>query len=457
MQEQYTRTLPKSHPAKLTPGRAVNLLTMACIAVLIVLRDVGGIGVGRIVFIVLATIVCLLSDKAGIYCLLAFLTPLASGISLTYISGIALVCLLFKQRNSIRINKIGSLCMVIILLLELLSAFRGMFSILEYFRFSCIFLMVFLRMFDYDKNYDNERMLKYYLIGFGVVVISIFGQMLTDYSMSQIFSLGVRFGNTRQLLGNDTEGMLISYNPNGLGCLCILALIFSIIIARENKSKLYYLVAVLSGIFGIMTQSRTFIIELVVCVILFVFSSMSSVKRGLGSIFGILFGGAALYWVAQKLIPSYLYSLVLRFQDADISNGRTEIFGYYMSRMWEHLDRLVLGVGLQNYPDKYGYAMSAHNGTQEVVIAWGILGIIVVAIMMVKMFSWARFQNRNAFLYRYIPVIAVLVFVQTGQWFSDTSGLFRLMVAFSAILIPIRSELQSGSCENNNGGRVKRT
>ena len=141
--------------------------------------------------------------------------------------------------------------MVIILLLELLSAFRGMFSILDYFRFSCIFLIVFLRIFDYNKNYDNERMLKYYVIGFGVAAISIFGQMLTEYSMSQIFSLGVRFGNTRQLLGNNTEGMLISYNPNGLGCLCILGMLFSIIIAMESKNKLYYFAAVISGVLGI--------------------------------------------------------------------------------------------------------------------------------------------------------------------------------------------------------------
>ena len=167
----------------------------------------------------------------------------------------------------------------------------------------------------------------------------------------------------------------------------------------------------------------------------------------------IISAGVALYWIVQKLIPLYLSSLSQRFQEADVYGGRTEIFEYYMSRMWEHFDRLLFGVGLQNYSDKYGYYMSAHNGIQEVVIAWGIIGLIVVTIMMINMLIFAHFQNRNAFMYRFIPVISVLFFVQAGQWFSDTSGLFRLMIAFSAILIPVRSELQSELYEDNNRRR----
>jgi len=453
MQEQYAKDHLKIASSQMYPARVLNLVAMVCLAVMLLMRDVGGIEIGRYAFISIAAIVCLNSNKAGIYCLLAFLTPLASGLPLTYISGIALICLLFKQRNNIRINTIGLVCIIIILLWELFLGFRGMFSFLNYLRFSAIFLIVFLRIFDCDKNYDNERMLKYYLIGFVVAIISILGQMVTSFSMDQIFSLAVRFGNTRQLLENDTEGMLLSYNPNGLACLCILALLFSIIIAKDNKNKIYYLVAVISGILGVMTQSRTFILELIVCAALYFFASMASIKKMLIRIMQIISAGAALYWIVQKLMPLYLSSLFIRFQQADTYGGRTEIFQYYMSQMWEHFDRLLFGVGLQNYSDKYGYYNSAHNGIQEVVIAWGIIGLIVVTIMMINMLSFARFQNRNAFMYRFIPVIAVLLFVQTGQWFLDTSGLYRLMVAFSAILMPVKLKPEFGSIENKKGNR----
>ena len=240
MQEQYAKQHLKITTFQVYPARALNLLSMVCLGAMLLMRDVGGIEIGRYVFISIAAIVCLNTNKAGIYCFLAFLTPLAPGLPLTYISGIALICLLFKQRNDIRINTIGLICMAIILLWELFLGFRGMFSFLNYLRFSAIFLIVFLRIFDCDKNYDNEGMLKYYLIGFVVAIISIIGQMVTSFSMDQIFSLAVRFGNTRQLLENDTEGMLLSYNPNGLACLCILALLFSIIIAKENKNKIYF-------------------------------------------------------------------------------------------------------------------------------------------------------------------------------------------------------------------------
>lgn len=451
MQEQYAKHHLKITTIQVYPTRTLNLLAMVCFGAMLLMRDVVGIEIGRYVFISIAAIVCLNANKAGIYCFLAFLTPLAPGIPLTYISGIALTCLLFKQRNDIRINTIGLICMVAILLWELFLGFRGMFSIVDYFRFSAIFLIVFLRIFDCDKNYDNEGMLKYYLIGFVVAIISILGQMVTSFSMDQIFSLAVRFGNTRQLLENETEGMLLSYNPNGLACLCILAMLFSIIIAKENKNKIYYLVAVLSGILGIMTQSRTFILELIACAVLYFFTSMNSLKKMLISIMRIISAGAVLYFIVQKLIPSYLSSLLLRFQEADVYGGRSEIFQYYMSQMWEHFDRLLFGVGLQNYSAKYGYYMSAHNGIQEVVIAWGIIGLIVVTIMVMNMFSFAHFQNRNAFMYRFVPMIAILLFVQTEQWFFITSNLFRLMVAFSAILMPVQSEPQAGLYNNDPG------
>ena len=81
MQEQYAA----KHHLKIAsyqvyPARALNLLSMVCLVAMLLMRDVGGIEIGRYVFITIAALVCLNSDKTGIYCFLAFLTPLASGI-----------------------------------------------------------------------------------------------------------------------------------------------------------------------------------------------------------------------------------------------------------------------------------------------------------------------------------------------------------------------------------------
>ncbi|MEF9988319.1 MAG: hypothetical protein RR797_04520, partial [Christensenella sp.] len=213
MQDKYTIMLPKLHLNQRSLVRVSVYALMGCIAILILLRDLGGIGISRFVFIGLAALACILSNKAGIYCIIAFLTPLATGISCTYITAIALVILLFKQKK-LYTQPIGLACMVGILVLELLSAFRGLFSLMDYLRFVGIFVFSFLRTFDTQDDYNNDGIVHGYILGFWVSMTSVWGQMLQSYSFSELLKLGVRFGNTRLVLDLSTEGMLISYNTN---------------------------------------------------------------------------------------------------------------------------------------------------------------------------------------------------------------------------------------------------
>lgn len=137
------------------------------------------------------------------------------------------------------------------------------------------------------------------------------------------------------------------------------------------------------------------------------------------------------------LLPEYVTNLLLRFQDADISNGRVDIAAYYFREMFQHVDRLIFGVGLQNYAEKYGYYMSAHNATQEVMITWGLIGLLLVILLFLGIFWNGHVHNPKAKLVQYLPLVMYLVVIQSGQGFLDTSGMLRIMVAYSAILLPM--------------------
>lgn len=328
--------------------------------------------------------------------------------------------------------------MALILFIELLSSFRGLFSLVDYLRFSGIFLFSFLRTCDLRNEYDNEGIIHCYIYGFWIAMASVLGQMLNIYSIEQILSLGVRFGNTREILDIAIEGMIVSYNPNGLGFLCLLAGLFSLLLYQKNN-KIWYLLS-FSGatLLGFMTQSRAFLLVYTLSMLLYTLLSCHSIKSIFNRFFIFLVGGTLLIFGVLWLIPEYVDNLLLRLNDADISNGRADILTYCFNGMFEYIDRLIFGVGLQNYPQKYGFLMSAHNATQEVIIAWGIIGFLLVIALFIVVFYNGRMHNSKAKLVQYLPLVMYLVAIQSGQGFSDTGGMLRIMVAYSAILIPMK-------------------
>lgn len=435
--ERYSTNLSKQLFQKQSFALMAKMLVVL-IAVLVLVRDVGGIEISKYIFLVIASVACFLSDKYGIYCIIAFIAPFAVGFPYTYFSAIALLIILFKVKFRLRVNAVGLICIIAILCLELLSAFRGMFSLIDFLRFSGVFLLAFLMMLDVDKCYRNEKLLNYFLFGLSITLCSLMGQMLNSYSLSEIMSLGIRFGNTRQFLNIPVEGMLVSYNPNGLGLVCLQGAILCLLKWKKHM-KWYYIVAFVSIILlGIMTQSRTFLIVSIITIILYALFSSQNLKKTLQSLFFLTIGGVSIYLIAIRFVQEYAVSFSRRFQAEDLSNNRIQIMQYYFGEIVQHFDRLLIGVGLQNYQEKYGVLFSAHNATQEVIIAWGVMGLIAVVLLFYNIFHNAYSHNPNAMLVQYIPIIATLIYIQSGQGFSDTAGILQMMVMYSVILIPMK-------------------
>jgi len=385
---------------------------------------------------------------------MAFLTPLAQGISYTYIAAIVLVVLLLKQNMKLRTS--GLLPMSVILLIELLSAFRGSFSFVDYLRFAGVFFIAFLRMIDTGNEYDNAGIIKMYLAGYIVAMVDIFGQMLKRYSWISILSLGVRMGDTRQLLDIREEGMLLTFNPNELGTICTLAVLFSLLLYKKEKRPWYPLLILIASLIGITTQSRSFVIVYVLAILLYVCFSMHTLKSALKTIVGFTVGGGVIIALANRLLPGYISGIFDRFAVSDVSNGRIDIMQYYFNEMFKHIDRFIFGVGLQNYKVKYNYFASSHNATQEILITWGILGLITVIFLLTVILIHAKKMNPQALPIQYIPLFSFLIDIQSGQGFSNTSGMLCLMVAYSAILIPLKSEsgAADGASAIHNTGKL---
>lgn len=410
----------------------IRFILYCLIGMLVLIRDVNGVGINRFIIIGIAMLICLISDCDELVFLAAFIAPLHTGISGTFI-----VLLIFGvyliTRKSLSISYIEVLSIIIILLLELASAFRGGFNITEYMRFAIYFVFVFLVILDRGKNCDGEKVAVYFISGYMVALGCVWGQMLGKYSFDQILKLGIRFGDVNKVGTVLQEGMKVSFNQNDLGFICAIVAVLSLIMRNRSKKPVYYLVLGISVLTCIMTMSRGALLALSIGLVLYYLVNSNNIRNSVRNIVTVSFGIGLLLYLVNKFIPSYLIGLMERFTGESLLNGRDTIMAFYNGELFSHIDRLLLGVGLQHYPDKFGYTMSAHNATQEIVITWGIIGLLIVVFILIRGLKVAKITHGNIKPEKYIPFIILMIGLQSGQGFSQYSHMLYLLVVYSVL------------------------
>lgn len=399
---------------------------------LFIIRDVFQLNIPRSVFIFFAVIICLFFNNNHVYCFLAFIIPGANGISYTFISLIVLLSLIIKGIN---FNSTILIIGLILSVIEILSFIYGPFNLFELVRFMGVFFVAFLYMGETKNNFGHAKILNYFYFGFIVAMINLFGQYIMHYSFSELFSLSIRFGNTKELFGYGKDAILLSYNPNGLGTLCLLTIFTSLLMVKVQSRKIYYLVTFFSVLVGIMTQSRTFLLTFVFAIAIYILAEIKSLKSLIKIVtFGGVLGGICILLFATVL-SSYAESLLERFQTSDLFNGRIEIMQYYLLESLKYPLRFLFGVGMQDYQGKYLYEMSCHNAIQEIMITWGITGLFIIVYLFYYIIKNARMQNSKILLTQYLPFFIIIFVAQMGQGFTDYPAMLWLMIGYTAMLL----------------------
>lgn len=422
-------------------GNRLLLFNILVFSILILVRDVSGVAVPKAVFIAMATILFVFSKESETYSFLAFLAPLSTGMPLTYIAAIALLILLLKQRR-VAVDTIGLVCFLGILFIELLSSFGGLFSFVQYLRFIGLFGIVMLFVFGNGTEVDYEVNLKLFLLGSFIAILSIWGQMLNEYSIGQILSLDIRFGNTRRVLNVVEESMLITFNQNGLGSLCNLSLFTALLLYKKSSNAIYLAAAILFAVQGVMTGSRTFVLVLLFGILMFGLFSATSWKSFLRTLLIILLCAVVILLLLNNYFGGYLESLLLRFTAEDITNGRVDITNEYFQAWISSPNYFFFGSGLQNYQTKYGMVMSAHVSLEEVLVTWGIVGLFLFIVMSIRMIIKAKRMNPGFQLILCIPYFCYLLSSLAGQGFSSTSFIAYTLLCFSAMNFKIINKKQ---------------
>lgn len=424
---------------------SVSFFLFCCtIVVLLLIRDVVGISVSKWVFIVLATGVYLLYDIEYIAIFTCFLIPFIVGLPNSYIFIIGLIVVLLRNINKLLIKK-DFWILWAIFIVELLSFIYGNFYIYDFIRFAAPISLISILIFDNRNTLNSRNMLLYFLFAAIVAQISVILQSISINGLDALISGGVRLGNTVQLL--EIEGMRISYNPNGMALLSgitisILLILFNI--QKQAKVVIAFLI-ILEIFVGSLSLSRAFLLLFCVITIVYIFSLNRGIKRFLEGLIMATIISVGVYLLVSYFAPSLLDSYSSRLAVEDLSAGRISIASEYFEALMDHPERLVLGSGLQNYQVKYGVSQSSHNGTQEVLITWGIIGLGLVLLYIISIYrhGWRGVASSDRKIIFILPLIILLVAIQSGQFFSSSVNPMYLLPSYAAMRLAVYTDTRA--------------
>jgi hypothetical protein len=409
----------------------------------LILRDMGGLPLSKYVFIGAAALLFTFCDESRIIMFIAFITPLSKGVSYSFITVISIIFLLIKRKGKLNFD-LGVVFSAVIIVIELLNMlFYPDSSIVGFFRTANIFVLLVLLFLDKRRNYNYQMILKYYLFGFFVLTIFTFFWIYKIGSISQFFQYGTTLGDD---MLNGIEGNKIFAGNNDMGLYAVMTIAVAMLMFYTNAANKLLLVLIISlgFVMGFISTSRGFLFSAGLCIILFVFISIKSIKSFLKAlVISVLIFSIALVLINTVLQESYI-TFMSKMNMSDFSNGRVDIFKNYMNFFINNTKVFFIGVGMQNYQIKSGLYQSIHNAVQEALVAWGTVGFISVIGFFASLYKSAvsNISKKHRKMIYVIPSIIYLFYVQFNQLFSVTSVMLIIVIVYSAIALSSQQHCQ---------------
>lgn len=213
----------------------------------------------------------------------------------------------------------------------------------------------------------------------GSIGSAIFGLVSKYIKFKTIDSLFV-INNTIDRFSGASE------DPNYFAFMLVMSIIFTLYLIEENRNKilLKYFLIVFFTYMGLLTQSRIYIV-----LILLVYG-----LRGISILtFKIKLKANTVIIICLTLLFISLYSnnimdilgnVISRFETdsvSDLTSGRNIIFSNYLDYYKSSPLVSLFGIGIIKYNIRSGMYIYAHNLYIELLVSFGIIGLILVFIM----------------------------------------------------------------------------
>ena len=370
-------------------------------------------------WLILATVSVFLVSPKQIFCILLFTFPYAvilkmgsSGTSLfTLLEVITIVILLVEMRKYNGIVLILSALLTMIAILDVdgwLSVIKLLNIVLLYYLFTI-----------YYRAEDSSSYFKCFF--FGMLTSTCLGFFKESIPRLTNFYNDL---NYEWIDGNETIRFSGLYNdPNYFSVPVILCLMLGMISLMNPKQKnkiIWSLLSLVMLLFGCLTLSKSFYLTALFVLLMIV--CFSNIKHRVLTILLMLFGIGILILINPFNV---IENIFFRFENSDLTTGRTEIWGDYIEKIKSSTFSFLFGNGIGSpYVNR-----PAHNTYIETVYYIGIIGtLLYLTILIYITVCNRRFLKRGIVNYLGFGALTVLYVFLCGLTAYEFP--FYLMVCY---------------------------
>ena len=402
----------------------------------------------------IAVCIAMIGDRDELIAMSVCSIPLYTSFEYGYAVLICSVIYMLKYGRRLRFNQ-AVLPLFAIVLWETQHCFGESFEVVQYVARFIPLLLLLLLLSSGNEVFDYPFIVRSFAISTMAMCTSVLGKVLfaADFNILEAFAGMQRLGIQTQEVSSMMEVAGAEMNPNSLGVICVLA-ITGLFQVRDAGSKKRYDVVLMMVLllFGAMTTSRTFLVCLALMGLLLLFSKKGGLARKLRFLGAILLLVLLAILLMNLIAPVTLQYFISRFTVKDITTGRMSLMTVYGKLMVTNLRILLYGLGAHNFGDK---AMALcpqatntpHNAIQELIIAWGIPGAVMLLAVFWVMIRCSRVQCRKQGLINYIPLIILLVKAQAGQLITSEYSMLLLSYTYLSLCANLTPEAVAAPAE----------
>ena len=252
------------------------------------------------------------------------------------------------------------------------------------------------------------------------------------------FNFGIAIDNL-QRLGGMSNDVGAAINPNTLGIINVFAISGLIQIYPVNKFKKTSVIMIsLLLLCGLLTASRTFVVCLLIMAVMFFIGQQGNPIKKVKFIISLFVFAIVITVVYALIFTENFRFFIGRFQTDDLFNGRDTIMFDYHRYITSNIWVMLFGVGLNNFGEKvinvYNISNAVpHNSIQEVVVAWGIPGLIMIGILIVMMILESTKYSGKKTILNYVPLIIILAKSMAGQLLTSGYTMLAFVLAYLSL------------------------
>lgn len=355
--------------------------------------------------------ICFKTDD--LLCILLFLMPFNTIFKIspgetslfTLFTLIVVVILFFKRK--IEMSKLSISCAFLILLIVLFSdLFNNNFSIFEYIKQMCNFILVFIACNSLIKKNISTKFILYFSVGVVMSsVIALFADIIPNFYV-YVNKVGVN-----PLITNRFSGL--NGDPNYYSVNVILS-IFGLMIEYqfERINKIFWIFFLVLTFFGFATYSKSFMLIWCVCLLYFLINIFKFKNvRSLITIICIIIFILVLF---RNNLQKYVEVILERFGDdndiSSITTGRSELWKIYLIEINSNLNKLIFGAGIGAELIRNS---GVHNLYIEMLYYFGVFGSLAIFFSYICMlYDVLKFNKGLTSMFAFLLLLIMYFFLQ---------------------------------------------